>query len=75
MRTPNSSETLDKSRVTSVPEVGQKRDKSLPEVGQKVPEVSPDWVSPCHFYSEHQMAHHLTAAGWVCDICRKDEPQ
>ena len=74
MRTPSEPENVDRSAKSAQID-GQKPDKSLPEGGQKVPEVSPDWVSPCHFYQEHQMAHHLTAAGWVCDICRKDEPQ
>lgn len=27
------------------------------------------WISPCHFYVDHQTAHRLTPNGWICDIC------
>lgn len=71
MSTPENAENVE-LMDKSAQGLGQKPDKSLPEGGQKVSEVGAEWLSPCHFYRDHQTAHRQTPKGWVCDICRPD---
>lgn len=54
----------------------QKVHESRTEGAQKVSEVGSEagvWLSPCHFYREHQTSHRQTPNGWICPICAPPE--
>lgn len=37
-----------------------------------VPADPTGWISPCHFYRDHQDSHYQTPVGWRCRLCQEE---